>query len=98
MAYKTADLRRKYAEWSESVSDELDAIKADITRMNAKTHQAVAAYWSGVARRWEQMKPDFEKIRPFIDSLIEKTKTKLTGSCCCIDYVVVSSQTEQRGT
>lgn len=77
LAYKTTDLRRKYAEWSESVSDQLDAIKDDLARMNANTQRAAAAYWSGVADRWQQMKPDFEKIRPFIDDLIEKTKNKL---------------------
>jgi hypothetical protein len=34
LAYKTADLRRKYAEWSESVSDQLAAIKDDLARLN----------------------------------------------------------------
>lgn len=77
LAYKTADLRRKYAEWSESVSDQLDAIANDLARLNANTQRQAAAYWSGVADRWQQMKPDFEKIRPFIDNLIEKTKAKL---------------------
>jgi hypothetical protein len=48
---------------------------------NEDVQQRLTDYWAGVADRWQQIQPDFDKIRPYLNQIIDSSKAKLMGLC-----------------
>lgn len=79
MLYRTADLRRRYAEWSVEISEQLEYVFDEISQWNRDVQQSIANCVSDAVDRLQRLQPDFENIRPVINAMIDETKTKLTA-------------------